>query len=556
MTALRVVWLLLSLLITVPGVSFAADTQTSLDSPLSKGFVIDFIAHLRAKQEILFRKEAAKPLVERFYKERDYRLVWFNSSGLSRQGQDLVAAIGSSSEHGLGQEHYFQAEFSSALEDIMLTFAQGVVPPFEEITRADVLLTRAYIAYGLDLLVGRINPATVKPGWEKLVLGTDLCAYLKSALDSDRITKSLELLAPAHKRYKSLREAMKHYQQIAAEGGWPRIENGVDIQPGMSNWRVPTIRRLLRVMGDYTDPADESIHYDTRMEQAVRRFQDRHNILVDGIVGAQTLQTMNIPVQVRLRQIALSLERWRWMPQVLGDDYIMVNVPGYLLTLVKDGEERFSTDVIIGTREDPTPSFSSRLERIVLNPSLQQPESIALPGLAPAPASSHESAPGYSADAGIRVYSYDTSGPLVQRALKGAAMPDLSQYYCFEPQEDGKAPRGRVQLVMPNPFNVSIYDTSMQMWFGLRERNSSKGCIRTAQPLELAMAVLQEEEGWSLQRLTALLNDAQDYEIALHSHAYTAHVIYMTAWVDAGGLTHFERDIYALDEFMEKLLSE
>ena len=165
---------------------------------------------------------------------------------------------------------------------------------------------------------------------------------------------------------------------LAERGGWPVIPGDGRLEKGMKNDRVPVLRSRLKVTGDMPAPADATSDlFDEAVEEAVKRFQQRHGLFDDGIVGTRTLRALNVPVEKRIRQIELNLERWRWLPQNLGNPYIMVNIAGYGLEVVENETPVLTMKIVVGTAFQKTPVFSGKMTYIEMNPYWNVPHSIA-----------------------------------------------------------------------------------------------------------------------------------------------------------------------------------
>jgi len=257
------------------------------------------------------------------------------------------------------------------------------------------------VLYGSHLLSGHINPETIDPEWFAARRGGDMAATLEQALLAHDVADTLAALAPPQPGYGHLKEALARYREIP---GWSPIEEGPALRSGDRNPRVAALRARLAATGDLPR-ADREVHdvelFDDRLDEAVRRFQARHGADVDGVVGKDTILELNRPVEDRIRQIAVNLERWRWLPQTLGRRHVLVNIAGFDARAVEDGASVLEMRAIVGRTYRRTPVFSDRISYLVLNPSWTIPPSIAVQDKLPL----IRKDPSYLARQGIKVYA-------------------------------------------------------------------------------------------------------------------------------------------------------
>ena len=339
----------------------------------------------------------------------------------------------------------------------------------------------------------------------------------------------------------NLQAALELHLQIAAAGGWPAVPPGPTLAPGDSDPRVPILARRLAASGDLRTPVRESSEYDGELEAAVRRFQARHGLEPDGLVGRATLRALNVPVAARIRQLELNLERIRANPAMpLTGDSVFVNIPAFSLYLLRDGRVDWTTRVIVGETETETPLFSTKIESVVLNPTWAVPYSIASREMLPK--IRHD--PGYLARGGYAVF--DRDGDAVDPAQVDWAALDGNNFPFTFVQRPGPANElGRVKFIIPNEHGVCMHDTPKRQLFVRAARAFSHGCIRMEKPLDFAARLL-EAEGWTVAGIDAELATAKTRSIAL-GEPLPVIVAYVTAAADEAGTAYFFGDIYDKD---------
>ena len=342
--------------------------------------------------------------------------------------------------------------------------------------------------------------------------------------------------------YQRLQAALERYRALAAEGGWPEVPDGPTIEPASDDPRLATLARRLRISGDLTDDQAwaESAGYDTVLQTAVRRFQARHGLEVDGLVGRATLRALNVPIEQRINQIRVNLERARRRFHAAAENFILVNVAGFKAYVVRDGKIVWTTRVIVGDTENRTPEFSAELKYVVVNPAWTVPYKIA----------SEELLLDIKRDrrffARGNYQLFDANGDMVDpasvdwRSIRVGNFPfTLVQQPCAANQ------LGRIKFIFPNKYSVYMHDTPGDILFTKASRAFSHGCIRVDAPLGLAEFVL-DGEGWSREQLEAEIGSGETKTINL-SKPLLVVISYWTAEVDEQGLLNFYDDIYERD---------
>jgi murein L,D-transpeptidase YcbB/YkuD len=255
------------------------------------------------------------------------------------------------------------------------------------------------------------------------------------------------------------------------------------------------------------------------------------------------LAELNVPVETRIRQIEINMERWRWLPEKLGDPAIVVNIPDFTLDVLENGRPRLEMRVVVGKAVDRTPVFSDEVSYVVFGPSWHSPQSIVMEEILPA----RQSDPDYLTRKGIRVF--DGSGPEAREVdphgLGGWFGPDETRL-AFRQDPGPENPLGRVKFMCPNQFDVYLHDTPADHLFQQRLRAFSHGCIRVEKPHDLANYLLQRKDGWNPERIAAAMDSARDESVTL-PQPVPVHILYWTAWVDEAGRPQFRADPYGLD---------
>ena len=337
-----------------------------------------------------------------------------------------------------------------------------------------------------------------------------------------------------------LQGALEEYRQIADAGGWPAVPAGPTIEHGSDDPRVVALATRLAASGDLTEDPSGFITYDEVLQTAVLRFQSRHGLEQDALVGRKTLAALNVPVEHRIRQIRVNMERFRTLAAAEPRDFLLINVPAFEAYLVRDGEMVSTSGIIVGETEQQTPSFEASMKYVVINPTWTVPFSIA----------SEELLPRIQGDIGFLQrdgYSvFDPDGNPVDPASVDWQSLHQGRFPFTLVQQPGPVNElGRIKFMFPNQYGVCMHDTPGKHLFAYDSRAFSHGCIRIAEPVGFA-TVLLESEGWTPERIDEQLRTGETHTILL-GEPLPVIVTYLTVFVDERGTTHFYRDIYDRD---------
>lgn len=489
--------------------------------------------------------------LSRFYKARSYQPAWSFRLGLTDQAKDLVNIIRNADQEGLHPSDYHLGCIESLLGELSNDEFWGMQTDTKGLVDLDIILSDAFLMYGSHLLTGRTNLSTVDLELSGRHEKQDLVAVLEKALASNQIDVELARLRPPHQEYAGLCRALAQYQKIAVEGGWPSVLAGPTLRKGERADRVVAIRRRLARTGDLDGPGqDGGMLFDEELEQAVRRFQSRHGLDVDGAVGKDTYLAMNVPVEERLKQIELNLERWRWLPHQLGDRYIVVNIANFALEVIEYREAVLSMRVVVGRGYRRTPVFSDKMTYLVFNPRWYIPPYLAVEDKLPL----IRKDPKYCEKEKIRIF----------RGLKGQGGevdPDSIDWkkvtmenfdFLFRQEPGPTNALGRIKFMLPNKYDVYLHDTPSRDLFNRHKRTYSSGCIRIERAMDLAEYLLRDDAEWTPERIHQVIAAGVEKTVLLQD-PISVYVLYWTSWMDSDGIVHFRNDIYGQDDSLARV---
>jgi L,D-transpeptidase YcbB len=466
-----------------------------------------------------------------FYMASGYKSVWQSK----KDRKIILEQLINSEEEGLNPSDY---KISKLLK------YEKKAPNLndEELAQFDVLLTHSLQKYILHLTNGRLNPRTLYPDWDLKDNKIDINTTLASLLISDSLEINLNNLKPHHDVYLKLKKALKIINAFPKDA-YTKIEITNKIIENDTNPSIVEIKKRLIYWKDMKPKDSLSSIYDEATVQAIKKFQYRHGLAADGVIGKGTVESLNFSKNQRKEQIIANLERWKWFPKEMGDEYLIVNIPEYRLTVVKGKDSVRTHKVIVGRAERKTPILSSKLSTVVFNPTWTVPPTIMKEDVIPAIQKNRN----YLANTNIKIY--DSNGNEVSANNWKLANAKGYRYV----QTPGKSNSlGMVKLIFPNRFSVYLHDTNHRDFFVKNMRSLSSGCVRVENPLDLTQYVLDDSTNWNLEKITETLQSEKTKYVKINKDVFI-HILYWTAWSEKNTLI-FRDDIYNLDADLYKKL--
>jgi L,D-transpeptidase YcbB len=505
----------------------------------------------RPPEYVMPDREGARlwKLTRTFYTRRQFAAAWIEDRQPRPQMQALIRAIHAADREGLDPELYSASLLDRRKDDASKGFLTGKGFNSREAVAMDVWLTWLYMKFASDLADGVSDLAHADPKWKIQSESFDPLARLEAALRNNRVAESLFELTPTNPDYRALQKALADYRRQAAGGGWPAVPSDLKLKPGQSSPQVPAVARRLAASGDYSGtvpPDGRTSVYGPELQDAVKRFQRRHGLADDGVAGAALAAEMNVPLDARLRQIELNMERWRWLPRDLGERYILVNIPDMRLDVWDHGTVPLSMRVVVGKPDTQTPIFNDTMTYIVFAPYWNVPTDIA----------KKETLPSVVRDPGfldrMNMAVVDGSGKEVDPASIDLDSPGS---YRFRQRPGTSNALGLVKFMFPNQFNVYLHDTPADSLFARASRSFSHGCVRLEQPEKLAAYVLRDQPEWTPDRISEAMHGAEEHHVKL-KEPIPVYLGYWTARVTTDGVVQFRKDVYGIDGQLTAKLAE
>ena len=494
-------------------------------------------------------------VLPKFYARRDYKLAWSNEETLLPQASALMKFIRevekealSPLDYHLDLLEYLQSEMAKAKEKAEKPVASLRVD-------FDLLMTDAFLLCGSHIISGRVDPEKIHEDWFARRRYEDLSSVLQVALDMNSVEETLRSLVPKQPGYERLKKALLDYRRMAAGEPSPVLPRGEILRKDSRAEEIIILRKRFVLSGDLAPSLNTGNDlFDDALEEAVKKFQGRHGLEPDGAVGRATRRMLNTPIETRIRQIELNLERWRWLPAELGQRHVLINIASFGLEVVESDKVIMAMKVVVGKNYQRTPVFSGKMTYVEINPYWNAPASIATEELLP----KIQKDAGYLKKEQMKVLR-DTGKKKIEIVDPGEVnWHELSEDnfpYRLRQEPGPKNPLGRIKFMFPNRYGVYLHDTSERALFERTRREFSHGCIRIEKPLEFAEYVLRGEPEWTRENIQAAMA-LKKTRVVMLPEPIDVHILYWTAWVDEDGNIQFRDDIYDRDRDLARALQK
>lgn len=500
-----------------------------------------------------------------FYGDRNYTLGWFRDNELVPEAKKFLATLDNATKEGLDPKKYKLVDFNTLFKK------------YEELGRQDsarlklqqqidVGLTASYFNYASDFYRGRVNPGDVGSiDWNVKKNKIKLHKALETILQERESTYPYYEFEALHKGYIDLRETLHKYRALQEKGGWVKVDIGKakTLQKGDTAAAVVQLRKRLNPEAPINVNDPKMRLFDDALLAQVKDFQRLHGLDQDGKVGGNTLRMMNVPVDDRIQQIMMNMERWRWIPKrlvpkSLDQKYIWVNIPEYKLYIYEDPEndpeaeraykKTFEMKVIVGKELNSTPIFSDKMEFIVLAPYWNVPNSIVEKEIKPSMLRN----PAYLESQDMEIVTKEKEPqPISSYSIDWGSVTEKNFPYMVRQRPGPKNSLGSLKFLFPNSYNVYLHDTPADALFNQTQRGFSHGCVRLEKPVELAQYLLKDMPEWDEQHIRETIATGEEEWVTLPKKVQV-YLVYFTSWVDENGDVHFRDDIYGHDKKLAK----
>jgi murein L,D-transpeptidase YcbB/YkuD len=503
--------------------------------------------------------------VRAFYSLRNGAPAWAVDKRLAK-ASDVLLILRAAPDDGLVAADYGEPPLTQWVERIKQSNSDASNAGDQQLAELDVKLTSSLLLLARHVGGGKSRPDAVDRRWKNQRTTPSFVEPLNGAVDGD-LKNWIKSIRPAHPQYASMQKALADIYAVQKKGGWPNIP-AKTLKAGSSGPAVDALRQRLMATGylaasaappqkpaPQTEPqagqqappqaAPPPAVYDLNVEAGVKAFQDHHGLTPTGVADAATIAAMNVPIGARIREMAINLERWRWLPDDFGARHVMVNIPAYRLYVHENGKNVDTMKVIVGkgNGRHHTPVFSAPMNLVVFSPYWNIPDTIVEGETAPAAVKD----PAYLSKNNIEVLRVTKTGTTrVDPGSINWGNPAELKELAFRQKPGAQNALGHVKFLMENPFNVYLHDTPADNLFARTGRALSHGCIRLEEPEKLAKYVLRDYPEWDDAAIRAAEHSGVEKAVKLRE-PLPVHIVYFTAWVDDGGGLHHFPDVYRYD---------
>ena len=515
-----------------------SETQSATLSPTASS--------LRLELAQLYNQSSA---VNHFYGSRGYQPFWLTDDGnATAAAWALVNWASAADANALSVDRYPVADLTTRLKQVNPDLPSDAA-------KLEIAMTQLFLTYGRDISSGLLEPREVNSNIDVQPHRPDPAMLLSGIGTTENVAAFLDALVPTHPAYARLLKLYADMREIARTGDWgPEISNGGTLRLGDRGARIEELRARLVATGDMSptekiatnevqndaeSPRNDPLLFDLALEAAVRRFQSRHGLNTDGTVGALTLGALNTSAAERAGQVAVNLERMRWMNFDLGARHILINTAAFTMAMIENGTTRFSTRTVVGkSGKFQTPEFNDQLEFIVVNPTWNVPYSIASKEILPL----LQKDPTYLEQNNMELLGSDL--PASQIDWSQVTRRNFPGRIRQRPGLDNAL--GTVKFLFPNMHSIYMHDTPSRKLFARDRRDFSHGCVRLEDPTGFAHLLLSLQDDDPVGTYDRLRGNQSERWVTIRQQI-PVYLTYRTAWLDEDGVRNFRYDVYQRD---------
>lgn len=465
--------------------------------------------------------------ITKFYNNRKFSYAWFDDKGLIEQAGNLIDRVSNLKEEGI----FTQPKYKIQLDSLLLEHEHAGIGEKPDIN-LELMLTAQYFDFAEKAWQGMDKSVSESSAWfvprKKITYEVYLDSMLTLSTDAEKSLKE-----PVYRQYELLKTYLQKYRILEETVPWPTLQMDQKVyKEDDSSQFVQKIKNRLYHLDDFKGDT-ASLLFDASLTQAVKLFQARHGLTVDGAIGAGTFTELNTSLESRIRQLIVNMERSRWLPLSLNEDYLAVNIPEFKLHIYRADSLLWSTNVVVGKDIHKTVVFSGAIKYVVLSPYWNVPASIVKNEILPAMARNS----GYLRNNNMEITGYQGGTPRIRQ--KPGPRNSL----------------GLVKFLFPNSHSIYLHDSPAKSLFDQSSRAFSHGCIRVQEPLKLASFLLKDEAEWDEASITTAMNRGVERTVTLKKEV-PVFITYFTAFVDREGKINFRNDIYNRDERLAEMIIE
>ena len=462
-------------------------------------------------------------LVQAFYQANTYQTAWLDSNCRV----SLIQELQNAAAEGLNPND-FDLKKINQLEKSIATLSDNQLIDY------DILLVENLHRYNQKIAKGTVNPKEFYKDWDLKENKINFEKLLLNFLKKDSFDYALYQVKPNHLVYQKLKKSLQLIENFPNKS-FKKLEITEKIVLNDTNAMLPEIKTRLAYWNDMKKQDSLTSIYDETTQKGIKKFQMRHGLAPDGVIGKGTISALNYSKKKRKEQIIANMERWRWYPRQFENEYLLINIPDYSLSFVKNRDTIDTHRIIVGKASRSTPILSSKLSYVVFNPTWTLPPTILKEDVIPAATKNRS----YFANKNITIYKGSN------KVSADDWIPSKGRSYRYVQSPGANNSLGLVKIMFPNRFSVYLHDTNSRGYFGREMRSLSSGCVRVQDPFELTEKLLHDSINWSKQKIDSVLVASKTKNVNFKQDIYL-HILYWTAWSD-GNKLQFRDDIYKLD---------
>lgn len=482
------------------------------------------------------------------YSENEFHPIWVKLGGLNKKGEQFYQELEEVAYDGLEKDNYLSEDQALLLENIKES------KDLSTHARLDISISKSFLKLASDLNIGMIDPSTLDIEWKmnRRAPTIDFLEVLQGIAEGKDLEKSLGLFRQKNQKYADLKALLKNEINLQKENQELVPSFQGKIEKGETHQSIPLIRQRLNLSGDLENPKQDGEEgYDEELFQAVKKFQSRHGLVDDGIIGEDFFSSINYTHSDLISKLKINLERLRWLPDFTGSDHnqVIVNIPDFNLFYIQDGDTVFTSKVVVGKDYRQTPVFKSEMTYLVFSPTWTLPETILWEDVIPSIREDEE----YLEKNHMRVLDFQEE-EVNYKKIKWDKLEEEEDFpYLIRQSPGDENPLGRVKFMFPNDYYIYIHDSPAQNLFSQDERTFSSGCIRMDKPEEFAALLLEDVDGWGEEEILEAMNLEEEKKVDLEE-VQEVWILYLTIW-NNGGTVQVREDIYEMDKKLAKALS-
>ena len=477
--------------------------------------------------------------VHLFYQRNNFKTRWLYSDKSTDLFDSYLKVLEQSVYYGLNPETYRYSELKENVKNLYKNKPSNVA-----IANLDKEITASYFLLAKHIVQGRIlDPSEGKKIWLNNTGNEDDVNLLLRATDTEALGRTIEALHPNNEVYNKMREKLRELINARKEEFRQfEFENPKDFVLGYEDKNVKLMRENLEKRGYLFENDSIRERVDEELIEILKLFQKNKGLEEDGVPGKRTLYYLNMTNEHRRELLIVNMERMRWLNKDFGKEYIIVNIPQFMLYAFDNNKIEYSMRVIVGKEFNPTPIFMDKMEYIEFRPTWTVPQSIVRGEMIPVLAKN----PSHYTKKGFKIYS--NGRQINPTSINWSSSDVYKKHFTFVQQPSESNALGLVKFIFPNNLSIYLHDTPTDHLFEKKYRAFSHGCVRVEKPAEFAAYLLRNKKGWDLEKVNKAMYSGPSQQRVYLDQDLLVQLLYITAYVDNDDELVILNDVYDFDK--------